>query len=462
MVKRASFVLCALIAGVVAACSGTSTSSTPTTTTAVQTGGTVTLNSNSQAATFPLTGSLSGIVTYPSGTGSVTVSASTSLPSGLASLESAKRAAASPRAASATSSASPTPTATPIPDVAIVYITVSGTATLNTSPGFVINSPTTVMGTPYQAIYNGTTWVTVGAAGTVTAIASGGSQVNVAGGGGTIAVSPAAPAYFVVYTGVSVPTPVPTPTPTPTPTPGPTAIPNLINDSGFEASSGAFQALGSAINATGWTQCTVSAVNSAISYSGGIDGSSTSGKSPYTAATAPPITTFTPIPMTTPGAVIAAAGATVTTGSHAPTSTIAKVPAHGGSYAAQFGQLMSTYNSGDYRYNGLCQSVTIPAGMSPNFSAYVLATSNDANTYVENIVGVLDSTMKLQNILYMENVTNATYSGDTAYRAIGPVSFGAYSGQTITLFIGMWTKDGSSSNSTSYYSYWFVDDVLLQ
>jgi hypothetical protein len=67
----------------------------------------------------------------------------------------------------------------------------------------------------------------------------------------------------------------------------------------------------------------------------------------------------------------------------------------------------------------------------------------------------------------MENIASSTSAGDTSYRMISipgsaSNSFAQYAGQTINLFVGMWTKAGSGSNSTSYSYYWLVDDISLK
>ena len=201
-----------------------------------------------------------------------------------------------------------------------------------------------------------------------------------------------------------------------------------------------------------WTQCTATSLTSGISYTGGINGSSA-----YAAATAPPITTFTPIPGSTPAAVIVSSGSTAPAGTGTPTPTEIAAPVHGGTYAAQFGQLFNNYNAGDYRYNGLCQVVNAgPNGAM--LTAYVFASGNEGSTYVENIFGTMSSVSNLSNILYMENIESATVSSDSNYRAIGPIAIPA--GQS-TLFLGMWTKSGSSTNSMVYSSYWWVDDLSI-
>jgi hypothetical protein len=210
-------------------------------------------------------------------------------------------------------------------------------------------------------------------------------------------------------------------------------------------------------------------------YSGGVNAQPTTAPTgapqPFANASAPPAGTYTPIPGSSPAAVIDPAGISAPAGSGTPppATSITTTQVHTGSDAAVFGQLFSNYNAGDYRYNGLCQRVTVPAGATPVFNAYVLAAGNEASHYVEDMVAVIDSTstQQLDNILYMENVVNSSAnpavatSGDTAFRNISFNLPSAYSGTTFTLFIGMWTSSGSSSGATLYSSYWMVDDVSL-
>jgi hypothetical protein len=70
----------------------------------------------------------------------------------------------------------------------------------------------------------------------------------------------------------------------------------------------------------------------------------------------------------------------------------------------------------------------------------------------------MSSSTTLSNVLYMENIYTSTTSTDTGYRKIGPV---AIPGGTTTLFLGMWTKSGSSTGATYYSSYWWVDDLSI-
>jgi hypothetical protein len=160
--------------------------------------------------------------------------------------------------------------------------------------------------------------------------------------------------------------------------------------------------------------------------------------------------------------VIVPNGASAPAGSHTPLPTQTTAPVYAGNYAAQFGQLFNTYNAGDYYYNGLCQIVHAGAN-GARLTAYVWESGNEASTYVEDLIGTVTSSSgasptSLTNLLYMENIETATTSSDTGYRAIGPIAIPA--GQSI-LFLGMWTKSGSSTGATSYSSYWWVDGISV-
>jgi hypothetical protein len=241
----------------------------------------------------------------------------------------------------------------------------------------------------------------------------------------------------------------------------------MLADAGFESGSVAPYVYSSTspyaappVTKTGWAQCTVRTIAPGITFTGGISGTGT-----YTAATPPPVSTYTPTPGSTPAAVEVAAGAPAPAGSNSPTPLQSTAPVYAGSEAAQFGQLFNNYNAGNWYYNGLCQQVTVPAN-GANFSAEVFEDGNEGNTYVEDVVAVLDTTgSNMIGLVWMENEESATSAGDSAYRQIpgsgGTIDLSAYAGQTIDLFIGMWTKAGSSSNSLKFSSYWWVDNAVM-
>jgi hypothetical protein len=198
-------------------------------------------------------------------------------------------------------------------------------------------------------------------------------------------------------------------------------------------------------NTTGWTQCSITAVSTA-------------------APTGPPhaISAYTPTPNSTPAAVIEAAGVPVPEGTHTPLPTLTAVPVYNGaSYAAQLGTVFSTYNAANFAYDGLCQTITVPA--APTFTLEVYANGNEPAAYFDFDVNLLDTSGNFLVNLWDENVITSTSSGDTAYRTvtIPSSSLTPYIGQTVELFVGIWTKSGSGSNSTSYSGYYFVDYVNL-
>ena len=331
------------------------------------------------------------------------------------------------------------------PNTALVYLAITASATAVIS-GFSASSFTFAnapSGSVFLAEYNGTQWVTIGAAGTVS-----GNTVTFA----AITFSPSinlaagASAFFAVYTGGVIATP--TPAPTASPSPGP-----LLNDTGFEVEASAAP-IGNTINSSGWTQCTVGTIQSGISYTGGISGSGT-----FTGATPLPLSSFTPGPGETPLAAIVKSGtqapAPTTTAAGVPVVAATTVPVHGGSQTAQFGGLFNSYASEDVRYSGLCQNVTIPAA-GAHLSGFVLAYGDEGSSFVQNMVATLNGST-LTNILYMENPETATSAGDSAFRAIGPIAIPAGSQ---TLFVGQASRSGTTS---AYYfaSYWWVDDLSI-
>jgi hypothetical protein len=345
-----------------------------------------------------------------------------------------------------------TAAATPTPNTALVYVTITASAasTISGLPSSNFTFQAAPSGTVFLAFFNGTQWVTVGSAGTL----SGNTETF-----GAVTFSPAialaagASMYLAVYTGGVLATPTPAPTPSPSPTASPTAAP-LLADPGFE---GTAAPIGSTITSTGWTQCTVNSL-AAITYSGGINGSN--GAQPYASATPFPLTTFTPAAGETPLAQIVKAGAAAPAGAATatPVPVSTTVPVHGGTQAAQFGGVFNTFSAEDVRYNGLCQNITVPAA-GGHISGFVVGYGNEPSAFVENLLGTINpsSNNALTNILYMENVTSPTSPGDTAYRAIGPIAIPA--GST-TLFVGMATKSGTTGANT-FSSYWWVDDLSL-
>jgi hypothetical protein len=471
--KKRLAALMALVALGVAACSGngsvtTVPVATPVPGTAISSSGAVVTATGVNGVTSALT---------VNGSGSVTAAESATQPTGLPVLSSVARASADSVKAAATVTNTP-----------LVYITFTATSAVSVA-GLATSTITfgsAPAGSVYLAYYTGKAWATLAGPATVSGftatfaaatfpapitLAAGGTLYFAAYTGGVLGAASPSPSPTATSSGTGIVTPSPSPSPTaspspspspsptasPTPTasPSPTATATPLADQGFE--SGTVAAIGSAITSTGWTQCTVQSVTAGLTYSGGNNGGV-----PYASATVPPASTYTPIPGSTPAAVIVTSGAPAPGGTHAPIPAQTTAPVYAGTHAAQFGQLFNNYNAGDYYYNGLCQTVNAGAN-GAKLTAYVFESGNEASTYVEDVIGTVTQLAggvgtNLSNLLYMENISTTTVSGDTAYRAIGPITLPA--GQS-TLFLGMWTKSGSSSGSTSYSSYFWVDGISV-
>jgi hypothetical protein len=445
MYKRLG-IACVALAVVVAACSGTPNNSQPISTPPLAgSASTATLGASQSSIVLAPVGGVSGSVTFPTGgTGTVSAALSAAPPAGTVALSSVTRAAKSQREVAASAN-------TPI-----AYVTISSAsgATFAGIPAFSVTIPTAPVGTALEAQWTGAAWQTVGptAGGVVTTSGNATSISFLTTNIPTITIAPGGALNLAVYTGGVIVTPTPVPTATPTPGPSPT---NMLADPGFE--SGNFGLVGTPITAGGWTQCFVTNLGAGIVINGGINGTGVN-----TNATPPPLSTF-PIPAGTPAAKEATAGTVTTPGTGTPIPTQGTVITHSGTRAAVFGDQFNNFNPADFAYNGLCQQAVIPAN-GASLTGFVFETGNETSAFVEDLVGVMDSTGKtLLDVPYMENISTATVTTDTGYRAIGPISLSKFSGQTVTLFIGMWTKAGSTSapNNVKFSSFWFVDDLTL-
>lgn len=487
---RSAFAVLALtVFGV--ACS--STSAPVPTNAALNPPGAVTLGSTAgQTYDLPSSSAGSGTVSYPSGSGTVTASDSASAPSGVPALPPQSVARSS---ASAARAASASTTNTPL--IYLTYTAGAGGATLSGIPGVTVTFSAAPTGTLYEAYYNGTQWVTVS------------SPVNASGTSVTFPIItqnvtlPASGSLYVsIYEGVPMYTPTPSPSPsptptasptpkptaspsptptaspvptatppgaTPTPTPTPTPVPtptNVVANSNFASTS--LGAYGSAVTSTGWTQCSIAYPNvptasSAPAVQGPLPAGATAPVTPH------PRPSYTPLANTTPAAAIEANGTTLTTPAPFPTTgtpvpvatptpTVTTVQTAGGdANAAVFGQVFSNYNAGDYYYNGICQNVTIPTGASLTFNLFGM--TNEGPTYVDFDVVLLDPTSGTWDTWLYDEDTES----DTSFRQVSIPASALTSnvGSTYTLFMGMWTKSGSSKNQTTYYGYYFLDDVNL-
>ncbi len=420
------------------------------------------LSSTGTALTAPGVTGVTSTVTV-TGSGNVNAASSTTPPASLPAIQSAARSAGT-AAATATAAASATtqsvkPAAT-VPNTALLYISITA-ASASSITGLAAASYTFAnapAGSVFQAYYNGTQWVTLGSAGTVsgTTVSFGAVTINPA-----VSLATGASLYIAVYTGGVLATPSPAPTATASPTASPTAAPSAsppaIADASFE--SGTAGAFGAAINATGWTQCIVSSVASTPTYSGGINGLT---GQPYAAATVPPLSAFTPVPNSTPQAGIATVGTSAATPNPSPVPTAVNatpnptqttVPdAAAGTKVAQFGGLYTSFAWADLNgYNGLCQNIAVAAAST--LKAKVFVNGNESSGFTQEVIGQLNSSGALTQILYMENPVSATSPGDSTYRSISlPLPAGAY-----TLFIGQWTKAGQSQGFSKFSNYFWVD-----
>jgi hypothetical protein len=400
----------------------------------------------------PVTGTgVSGVTSSVTITGSGNVNAieSSTPPTSLPAIQSVVRAGGS-----ATQSVKPQATT---PNVALVYlaITASAAATITGFPASSFTFANAPTGSVFLAEFNATAnaWQTIGPAGTVSGATVTFGAVTFSP---TIALAAGSSAFFAVYTG-GVIAGSPTPTPSPSPPASPTAAPpqvGVLANGGFESPTSPV-AIGTAPTAGAWTQCSVTSLTAGLTFTGGLKGAVSVGAG-YTNATPPPVTA-SPMPIVgvTPAAIIAAAGAPAPPGTFNPISTQITVPVHGGGFAAQFGEAFNNTNARSYRYNGMCQTVTVGANGGA-LTGFVFEAGSESSGFVEDLIGTVDSTDKLTSLLYMENIEASATGTDTAYRAIGPVNLTA---GTQTLFIGQWSN--SSGTATYDSSYWWVDDLNI-
>ncbi|HTW82644.1 MAG TPA: hypothetical protein VMD91_01100 [Candidatus Sulfotelmatobacter sp.] len=382
--------------------------------------GTFSLSSSGSQQQLPAVAGVTGVISWTGGSGVVDASTSTTNPTGTipvnpAALRRAKAAATNP---------------------SVVYVTITAqtAATLEGLPGIGLTYPSAITGTYQEAEYANGTWTNV-----ESAPETGGDAVSFTTGKTPITLAANGSIYLAIYEGTY---PEPTPTPTPTPQATPT---NVLADPSFESGTQVAYTWPNATpspNATGWTQCSVFAAESGVTP-------------------IHPISSYTPNPGTTPAAVIMANGSSVPQGSSSPVPTQTTVPVASGTYAAVFGALFSNYNAGNYGYNGLCQTVTVPVGATMTMDYF--ANGNEGATYLDFDVLLLDTSGNyLATLLDTTDITSSS-PGDNAYKTqqIPATAFAPYVGQKVELFIGMWTKAGSGSGSTKYSGYFFIDDAQL-
>jgi hypothetical protein len=198
-----------------------------------------------------------------------------------------------------------------------------------------------------------------------------------------------------------------------------------------------------------------------------------------------PQPTFTQAPTTT---VSPAPTADVTV----QTSLPASASPHSGTYAAQIGYINSTV-SRKKGLLGLCQDLTVPA-TRPMFTVWVweggnVAAFSTADTEVDLFQGAtwtatsptggMITTSSPTKTYFAEtncyNNTNTSGGSSTfgscatgspaqppnshggQWRLKGPYDLSTYAGQSVTIMLGLW----SSSTSSGYYDYLYVDDASL-
>ena len=410
----------ALIGVAIAACSGGQSSNYIAPPPAASaTTGPVTLAQTSSSQTLGGSNNVTdAVLTFGSGSGTVNGTSSATAPAGTSAVVPADRIRIQ--------ASTPSPTS---PTVYYVTITTSSGATLSGLPQVSLALSTAAIGTYQEAQYTGGVWANV--AGSSSTLNSAGTSVVFAMGGTPITLAANGSIYLAFYQG-NYPNATPTPLAPPT---------NVIADSGFESGSAA--PYGSTVNATGWTQCTIS------------------GLAPGATAPTRALSTFTPTPGSTPGASIVASGATVQVGTASPHATVTAVPVAGGSYTAEFGGVFSSYNQEDLRYNGLCQIVNVP--LNPALTFNILGNGNDGSTYDDFEIDVLNASNQYVANLYEDpNPSNST-QGDTSYRSIlvPATTVAPYAGKTVTLFVGLWVDAGSASGSKSYGENYFLDNFSL-
>jgi hypothetical protein len=409
----------AIIAIAAAACSGSnSTYIAPPAATTVTTGA-ATLGQTAVSVNAGTSSGITGYLTFSGATGTVLVTSSATAPSGTTTVV-----PADVKRTEATSATSPV----------VYYVTISSTtgATLAGLPAVSLTLPSAAIGTYQEAQYTGTAYTNVSGATASTNTA--GTAVSFPQLATPITIKANGSIFLAFYQGN-----YPNATPTPLATPS-----NVLADSGFE--SGVAAPVGSAVTATGWTQCSITK-------------SAAGAPAPSHA-----FSTFTPTPGSTPGAFIETAGTSVAVGSATPVPTQTTVPVTGGTHAAVFGGVFSNYNLEDYKYDGLCQLVTIPNNATATLN--IFANGNDGKTYDDFVVDVLDTTGAYLGNLYDDGTADpitATSSGDTKYRqvSIPNSTLAPYAGQSVELFVGSWINAGSGTGATFYSTYYFVDDFLL-
>lgn len=413
-----------IVAVAIAACSGGQPSTyinPPTAAAAAPAAGPLTINGTGQTQSGGSAGGVSSVLTYTGGGGVVTAASSAAPPAGTIAVTPADRirVEASPSATS--------------PNVYYLTISSAAGATLTTLPGVNLTLTSPAVGTYQEAQFTNGKWnnvVTSSSNGNTTGV--GATSVSFAPSGKAISI-PAGGSIFLAFYQGSFPAPTP---------PG-QIVNTVLADPSFESSPAP---LGSTVTSTGWTVCTISAAASTSA----------------TPAPSRPFSTFTPTPGTLPAATISAAGTTVPQGTGSPTPTQNTVPVNSGKSAAVFGAVFSNFTAANFAYNGLCQQVKLPANPQGELSVFANGTENNL-AFLGFEVNVLDTNGKWLANLVDENQIALMPPGDSAYRTVilPATQLAPFGGQTVQIFVGIWTKAGTSTGSTTFSGYYFVDDFNM-
>jgi hypothetical protein len=124
--------------------------------------------------------------------------------------------------------------------------------------------------------------------------------------------------------------------------------------------------------------------------------------------------------------------------------TISAAQAHSGSYSALLGTTTKPEPNGT---EGICQTVTVPAGASLSF--WVYEGTDDTIKYVDQEADVLSSSGTQLTQLYAEAKSTNGWVEKT-------FSLGSYAGQTVQLYFGV-----KGNGYASDYVYLYLDDVSL-
>lgn len=409
----------AVVAIAVAACTGSPPANfiAPPTNAAATTAA-VTLGGGSATQSAGTSGGVTGILTYVGGSGTVTSASSATAPAGTTAVTPAG-------AIRIEATASPTS-----PNVYYVSISSAAGATLSGMPAVNLSLSTPAVGNYQEAQFINGKWSNIAAStSNATGSSFGATAVSFPQGKAAITIAAGGSIFLAFYQGTF-----------PAPTPPGQVQNTALADPGFE---GTAAPLGSTVSTTGWTVCTITA---------SAAGSAPAGNRPFSS--------FTPTPGTTPQAAILAAGTSIPQGTGTPKPTQSTVPVELGNQAAVFGGVFSNFNAANYAYNGLCQTVKIPNNPVGSLSVWANGTEN-SSTFLGFEVNVLDMTGKFVANLIDENQIALTPPGDANFRqvTIPNGSLSPFAGQTVEIFVGIWTKAGSSTGSTTFSGYYFVDDI---